>query len=86
MRELSHWSPRRVIWACVLWLVGAPLAAAVGLVLGAAVLAGLSGKNTIGLSARLTDLALAWFFLPPILLVAAWLWARSRAHHSAGSG
>lgn len=78
MRELSRWSTRRVIWACVLWLVGAPVATAVGLILGGLVLAGLSGDTRVQVSASLNNLVLGWLFLPPILLVAAWIWARGR--------
>ena len=78
MRELSHWSTRKVIWACVLWLVGAPVATAVGLILGGLVLAAFSGNTRVQVSANLNNLVLGWFFLPPILLVAAWIWARGR--------
>ena len=78
MRELSLWSTRRVIWACVLWLVGAPVAGAIGLLLAGLVLAGLSGDTRVQLSANLSDLVLGWLFFPPILLVGGWIWARSR--------
>ena len=78
MRWLASWSPRRVILACVLWLVGAPILGAVGLVLGVAALAAISGKQKIGVSVSLSNLSLAWLFLPPILLVGAWIWSRGR--------
>jgi phosphate/sulfate permease len=82
MRELSRWSTRRVIWACVLWLVGAPVATAVGLILGGLVLAGLSGNTRVQVSASLNNLVFGWLFLPPILLVAAWIWARRRRNRA----
>jgi hypothetical protein len=78
LRDLSQWSTRRVIAACALWLVGAPVAMALGLVLAGLVLARLSGKTSIALRAEITNLALGWLFLPPVLLVAAWVVARSR--------
>jgi hypothetical protein len=82
LRELARWSTRRVIWACVLWLIGAPVAGAVGLILAGLVLAGLSGKNPVGVSAHISNLVLGWLFLPPVLLVAAWIWAKGRRSHS----
>lgn len=82
MRWLASWSPRRVISACVLWLVGGPILGAIGLVLGTAALAGLSGKQSIGVTVRLSNLSLGWLFLPPILLVGAWTWSRGRARRS----
>lgn len=78
MRDLSRWSTRKVIVACVLWLIGAPVAAALGLVLAGLVLAGLSGKTQIALRASITNLALGWLFLPPVLLVSAWVWSKGR--------
>lgn len=78
MRDLSQWSTRKVILACVLWLIGAPVVAALGLVLAGLVLAALSGKTPIRLGAEITNLALGWLFLPPVLLVSAWIWARGR--------
>ena len=79
MRDLSQWSTRKVIWACVLWLTGAPVAAALGLVLSGLVLAGLSGKTQVQLQASITNLALGWLFLPPALLVSAWVWSKGRS-------
>ncbi len=78
LRELSRWSTRKVIWACVLWLVGAPVATAVGLVLGGLVLTGFSGNTRVQISANLNNFVFGWFFVPPILLVAAWIGARGR--------
>ena len=78
MRNLSQWSTRKVIWACVLWLIAAPVVAALGLVLAGLVLAGLSGKTQVELRAEITNLALGWLFLPPVLLVSAWIWSRGR--------
>ncbi len=82
MRGLAKWSPRRVISVCALWLVGAPILGAVGLVLGIAALAAISGKQQIGVSVSLSNLSLAWLFLPPILLVGAWIWSRGRVRRS----
>ena len=78
MRELSGWSTRKVILACVLWLIGAPVVAALGLVLAGLVLAGLSGKTQVQLQASITNLTLGWLFLPPVLLVSAWVWSKGR--------
>jgi len=82
MRALASWSPRRVISACILWLVGAPILGALGLVLGAAALAAFSGKQSIGVSVSISNVSLSWLFLPPILLVGAWIWSRVRARRS----
>jgi hypothetical protein len=77
-RALADWSARRIILASVLWLVGAPLLAAVGLVLAGLLVAAISGDQRIGFTARLSNWSLAWFYLPPLVLVGAWLWARGR--------
>jgi hypothetical protein len=74
--SLSKWSTRRVIVACVLWLVGAPVLATIGLILAGLVAAALSGDQKIGFTARLDSWSLAWFFVPPLLLVTAWLWSK----------
>ncbi len=79
MKELSSWSPRRVIVACVLWLLGAPVLAAIGLLLGGLVLAAFSGHQQIGFTVSLTNWTGEWLFLPPIVLVGAWIWSRRRA-------
>jgi hypothetical protein len=86
VKELASWTPRRVIVACVLWMVGAPVVGALGLVLGMLVVAALSGHQSIGFSARLTDLSASWLFGPPLLLVGAWIWARTKQRRSAGAG
>lgn len=70
----------------MLWLVGAPVLAAFGMVLAGLVLAGLSGKTSIALHADITNLALGWLFGPPVLLVTAWLLARSRDRRTSSSG
>ena len=75
MRSLASWSTRRVVVACVLWLVGAPVLAAVGLVLGGLVVAGISGDQHIAFTARLSDWTFAWFYVPPLALIGAWLWS-----------
>jgi hypothetical protein len=79
VKELSGWSLRRVIVACVLWLLGAPVLGAIGLMLGGLVLATFSGRQAISFSVGLSNWSLAWLFLPPILLVAAWLRSRKGA-------
>jgi hypothetical protein len=86
LRDLSQWSARKLLAACALWLVGAPVAIALGLVLAGLVLAKLSGKTSIALHAEITNMALGWLFLPPVLLVAAWIVAKSRSRDSAAAG
>jgi hypothetical protein len=76
VRLLSSWSPRRLIVACVLWLLGAPVVGAIGLLLGGLVLTLLSGPLSIGLQVRFTNWVGAWLFLPPAILVTAWIWSR----------
>ena len=76
MRQISTWSTRRVILACVLWLIGAPVVAAIGILLGGAVLAVFSGRHAIGFSVSLNNWFGAWLFVPPIALVAAWISSR----------
>jgi hypothetical protein len=75
-RSLSKWSARRVIVACALWLVGAPVLVAIGLILAGLIAAALSGDQKLGFSARLDNWSLAWFFVPPLVLVGTWLWSR----------
>jgi hypothetical protein len=76
VKELSSWAPRRVIVACALWLLGAPVLAAIGLILGGLVLAGFSGGQALGFTVKLSNWSWAWLFLPPIALVTAWIWSR----------
>ena len=76
LKFLSTWSTRRVIIACVLWVLGVPVLAAIGLVLGGLVAGAVSGNQTIALSASLNNWSLAWFCVPPLLLVIAWLWSK----------
>jgi hypothetical protein len=86
-RSLSSWSARRVILACTLWLLGAPVLAAIGLILGGLVLGLLSGTRKISLTAHLTGWATGtWLFVPPIALVAAWLWNRRSANDMRTAG
>ena len=75
MRPLASWSARRVVAACVLWLVGAPVLASAGLVLAGLLMSQISGTQPVGFTARLSDWTLAWFFVPPLALVGAWLWS-----------
>jgi len=65
-----------VIVACALWLVGAPVLAAMGLLLGGLVLALFSGHQRIGFTVSISNWFGAWLFLPPIALVAGWIWSR----------
>lgn len=60
----------------MLWLVGAPVLLAIGLLLGGLLLAAISGDPKVGFTARLTNWSLAWFYVPPLLLVIAWLWSK----------
>ena len=76
MRQISTWSTRRVILACVLWLVGSPVLAAIGLLLGGLVLALFSGHQRVGFTVSVSNWFGAWLFLPPIALVAAWISSR----------
>ncbi|MFL5487385.1 MAG: hypothetical protein ACJ8AJ_02770 [Gemmatimonadaceae bacterium] len=73
---LSSWSTRRVIVACIVWLLGAPVLATIGLILAGLVAAALSGDQKIGFTARLNNWSLGWLFVPPLLLVTAWLWSK----------
>jgi amino acid transporter len=82
MRQISTWSTRRVIVACVLWLVGSPVLAAIGLLLGGLVLALLSGHQRVGFTVSISNWFGAWLFLPPIALVAAWISSRRPAGDS----
>jgi hypothetical protein len=76
MRQISTWSTRRVIVACALWIIGAPVLAAIGLLLGGLVLAAFSGHERIGFTVSMSNWFGAWLFLPPIVLVATWIWSR----------
>jgi hypothetical protein len=78
MRQISTWSTRRVIIACVLWLVGAPVLAAIGILLGGLVLALFSGHQRIGFTVSISNWFGAWVFLPPIALAAGWIWSRRK--------
>ena len=73
---LSSWSARRVIAACALWLVGAPVLAALGLIVAGLVASALSGDQKLGFTAKLDNWSLAWFYVPPLLLLVAWLWSK----------
>jgi hypothetical protein len=79
MRQISTWSTRRVIVACVLWLVGAPVLAAIGILLGGLALVLFSGHQRIGFTVSMSNWFGAWLFLPPIALVGAWIWSRRMA-------
>ncbi len=79
MKELSSWSSRRVLAASVLWLLGAPVLAAIGLLIGGLVLAAFSGRQPIRFTVSLTNWTAGWLFLPPIALVGGWIWSRRRA-------
>jgi len=62
--------------ACVLWLIGAPVLPALGLILAGLLAAALSGNTRISFTAQLDKWSLAWFYVPPLLLVTAWLWSK----------
>jgi hypothetical protein len=84
-RRILSWTARRVFVACVLWILGAPVLAALGLILGGLVVGKLSGSQNYTFHVSLTGWAAGvWLFVPPILLVGAWLWTRKVADHSSG--
>lgn len=63
-----------------MWLLGAPVLAALGLVLGGAVLAGSPGHREVSVTVNLTSWGTGIVLLgPPALLVAVWLWRRDLA-------
>jgi hypothetical protein len=86
VKSLSKWSTRRIILAGVLWLLGAPVLGIIGLILGGLVAAALSGDQKISFTARLDNWSLAWLFLPPLLLVVAWLWSKRAPGSPSTSG
>ena len=86
VKSLSKWSTRRIIVACVLWLLGAPVLGIIGLILGGLVAAALSGDQKISFTARLDNWSLAWLFLPPLLLVGAWLGSKRTNASGSTSG
>ncbi|HEX6627873.1 MAG TPA: hypothetical protein VF105_07960 [Gemmatimonadaceae bacterium] len=80
MNRLASWSGRRITLACVGWLLGSPTLAAIGLLIGGLVLGLFSGSLNVSFKLNLTGWSLGtWLFLPPIALVAAWLWARRQS-------
>jgi len=60
----------------VLLVVGATVLAALGLILAGLLAAAVSGKTAISFTAQLDNWSLAWFYVPPLLLVIAWLWSK----------
>jgi hypothetical protein len=79
VRRISTWTSGRVFVACVLWMLGAPILAALGLVLGGLVVGRLSGSKNYSFHVSLTGWATgAWLFVPPIVLVGAWLRMRKK--------
>ncbi len=61
------------------WLFKIPFVrpvGAIGLLLGGLVLALLSRHQSIGLQVKLTNWVGAWLFLPPAILIGAWIWSR----------
>lgn len=80
MRSLASWRARHVALACALWLLLAPLLVGLGLVLAGRVLEILDGGRDIAMALTINGwIAVAGWVLPPGVLVAAWLRARSRA-------
>jgi hypothetical protein len=78
-RRISTWAPGHVFIACVVWLLGAPVLAALGLLLGGAVLGKFSGSHKFSFTVSLTGWATGvWLFVPPIVLVGAWLLTRKK--------
>lgn len=75
---LSTWSARRVVLACVLWLVGGPVLAMIGLILAGLIATAFSGDQHLAFTARLDNWSLAWFYVPPLVLIGWWLWLRRR--------
>jgi hypothetical protein len=58
-------------------MLGAPILAALGLLLGGLVVGKLSGPQNYSFHVSLNGWATGiWLFVPPILLIAAWLWSR----------
>lgn len=77
VRRIAGWSLRRVALAAVLWILGAPVLAGIGLILGGLTLAAISGGQRVALSANLNGWATGfWLLGPPIALIAGWLMAR----------
>ncbi len=79
MRELAEWPPRRIVVACLLWFLGAPAVAAIGLMIGGVILAVFSGGQRFSFSISINNWTAAWLFIPPLALVTAWLWSRRAA-------
>lgn len=77
--SLSTWSTRRVIVACALWLIGAPVLATLGLILAGLAAVAFSGGMKLAFTASLTNWSLAWFYVPPLVLIIAWLWSKRSA-------
>ena len=50
--------------------------AALGLILAGLLAAAVSGNTKISFTAQLDNWSLAWFYVPPLLLVIAWLWSK----------
>jgi hypothetical protein len=76
-RRISTWTARRVLVACVLWMLGAPVFGALGLLLGGLVVGMLSGSQKYSFHVSLTGWATGiWLFVPPAALVGLWLWSR----------
>ena len=84
-RSLSNWSTRRVIVTCVLWLIGTPVLGTIGIILAGLLAAAFSGDQKLAFTARLDNWSLAWFLVPPLLLVAAWLWSKRSGARSNGT-
>ena len=79
MKELAGWPPRRIVVACLLWFIGAPAVAAIGLMIGGLILAKFSGSQAFAFTISINNWTAAWLFLPPLALVTTWLWSRRAA-------
>ncbi|HET9634452.1 MAG TPA: hypothetical protein VFP26_00860 [Gemmatimonadaceae bacterium] len=71
-----------MIVACALWLIGAPVLATLGLILAGLAAAAFSGGMKLAFTATLTNWSLAWFYVPPLLLIIAWLWSKRTTNNS----
>jgi hypothetical protein len=87
MRALARWRPWHVALACAGWLLGAPLLVTAGVVVAVRAIEALRPESVAGMTVVLTGWsAAAGYALPPVILVAAWLRARSASPRAPGVG
>ena len=83
MRALASWRPWHVALICAAWLLGAPLLITAGVVLAGWVVGMLRPGQVAGLTVVLSGWSASVSYAgPPVLLVTAWLHARSRVAES----